>query len=216
MVVAAALVLATPLLAACSSSPAGSASTRDVAWVATDASVTLPGSNITPVDVATRKVRQQVPVGSLPSAFAYTAGDRGLLVVTQGNDTLSEIDPTTHAVLHSAIVGVEPNAVAIAPGGTRNDGIALVTNLDSNSVTPVDLGTWRAGTPIAVGDEPVASPCQPVGAATAFVADFGSNQITPINVSTCRRVGRSPLVRSQRRWPSQRDSCWSATSPTAR
>ena len=182
---AAALVLAIPLLAACTSPPAGSASTRDVAWVATDASVTLPGSDVTPVDVATRKVGPKVPVGSLPSAFAYTAGDRGLLVVTQGNDTLSEIDPTTHDVVHSATVGVEPNAVAVAPGGTGNHGIAFVTNLDSNNVTPVDLGTWRAGKPIAVGNEPVAVAVSvgPAGA-TAFVADFGSNQVTPINVST--------------------------------
>jgi hyaluronoglucosaminidase len=193
-VVAAALVVTTPLLAACTSPPAGSASTRDVAWVATDASVTLPGSNVTPVDVVTRKIGPKVPVGILPTAFAYTAGDRGLLVVTQGNDTLSEIDPATHDVVHSTTVGVEPDAVAVAPGGTGNHGIAFVTNLDSNSVTPVDLGTWRAGKPIAVGHEPVAvvvsvdsdgsDGSDGSGGATAFVADFGSNQVTPIDVST--------------------------------
>ena len=53
-------------------------------------------------------------------------------------------------------MGVEPDAVAVAPGGSGGKGVALVANLDSNSVTPVDLGTWRAGTPIPVGSEPVA------------------------------------------------------------
>jgi hyaluronoglucosaminidase len=185
LVVAAALVSAIPLLAACTSPPAGSASTRDVAWVATDASVTLPGSDVTPVDIATRKVGATISVGSLPSAFAYTAGERGLLVVAQGDDTLSEIDPATHDVVHSVTVGVEPDAVAVAPGGAGGHGIALVTNLDSNNVTPVDLSTWRAGKPIAVGNEPVAVAVSvgPAGV-TAFVADFGSNQVTPIDVST--------------------------------
>ncbi len=185
LAVATALVSSIPLLAACTSPPAGSASTRDVAWVATDASVTLPGSDVTPVDVVTRKVGAKIAVGRLPSAFAYTAGDRGLLVVAQGDDTLSEIDPATHDVVHSVGVGVEPDAVAVAPGGTGGRGIALVTNLDSNNVTPVDLGTWRAGKPIAVGSEPVAVAVSvsPAGV-TAFVADFGSNQVTPIDVST--------------------------------
>ena len=187
LVVAAALVIAIPFLAACTSPPAGSASTRDVAWVATDASVTLPGSDVTPVDVVTRKVGPKVSVGSLPSAFAYTAGQRGLLVVTQGDDTLSEIDPATHDVVHSVGVGVEPDAVAVAPGGTGGQGIALVANLVSDNVTPVDLGTWRAGRPIAVGHRPVAVAVSvgPAGA-TAFVADFGSNRVTPIDVSTLR------------------------------
>ena len=105
--------------------------------------------------------------------------------MSQGNDTLSQIDPRTHDVVHSATVGVEPDAVTVAPGGTGHHGIALVTNLDSNTVTPVDLGTWRAGTPIAVGNEPVAVAVSvgPDGA-MAFVADFGANQVTPINVST--------------------------------
>ena len=53
---------------------------------------------------------------------------------------------TTDKVLHSVTVGVEPDAIAVAPGGTGDAGIALVANLDSNSVTPVDLGTWKAMT----------------------------------------------------------------------
>jgi hyaluronoglucosaminidase len=181
-----ALVAAMPVLAGCSSTPAGSASTRDVAWVATSASVTLPGKGITPVHLAAEKVGKQVVLGSLPSALAYTAGDDGLLVVTQGDDTLHEVDPATHRVVHIAGVGVEPDAVAVVPGGTGGKGIALVANLDSDTVTPVDLGTWRPGPAIPVGTEPVAIAVAVAasGEGTAFVADFGSNQVTPIDLST--------------------------------
>jgi YVTN family beta-propeller protein len=180
-----ALAAVVPALAACSK-PVGSTSVRSVAWVTTGASVTLPGMDVTPVDLSTRHILPKVPVGSLPSALAYTAGDKGLLVVTQGDDTLHEIDPVTHDVVHSVGVGVEPDAVAFAPGGTRGEGMALVANLDSDSVTPVDLGTWRAGPSIPVGTQPVAIAVSvtALGAATAFVADFGSHEVTPIDIST--------------------------------
>ena len=180
-------LVAAPALAACNS-PVGSTAVRDVAWVTTGASVTLPGMALTPVDLATRRPGAQVPVGSLPAALAYTAGDRGLLVVTKGDDKLAEIDPATHDVIHAVTVGVEPVAVAVAPGGTHGQGIALVANFDSNTVTPVDLGTWRAGPPIAVGSEPVALAVAPPlpgsGTVLAFVANYGSNTVTPINMES--------------------------------
>ena len=180
-----ALAALVPALAACANS-AGTAAVGDVAWVATDASVTLPGTGVTPVDLARPHVGTAVSVGSLPSALAYTTDNKGLLVVAQGVDSLHEIDTATHQVLHDVGTGVEPDAVAVAPGGTGGKGVALVANLDSNTVTPVDLGTWRAGTPIAVGTEPVAIAVSVAasGAATAFVADYGSNTVTPIDVAT--------------------------------
>jgi hyaluronoglucosaminidase len=174
-----------PALTACST-PVGSASVHDVAWVTTGASVTLPGMDVTPVTLSRRHIGATVPVGSLPSALAYAPGGKKLLVVTQGDDELHEIDTATHDVLHEVGVGVEPDGVAVAPGGTGGKGLALVANLDSNSVTPVDLGTFRAGKPIAVGTEPVAIAVSVAlsGAATAFVADYGSNTVTPIDVAT--------------------------------
>lgn len=189
-----ALVAVAPVLAA-GATPVGSTSVRNVAWVTTDASVTLPGMDVTPINLARRHSGSKVTVGSLPSALAYTPGHNGLLVVTQGDDHLHEIDTATHQVLHQATVGVEPDAVAVAPGGSGGKGVALVANLDSNSVTPVDLGTWRAGTPIAVGTEPVAIAVSVAasGAATAFVADFGSNTVTPIDVATLQPGAAIPV-----------------------
>ena len=191
--VALALVVAVPALAACTTPPVGSATAHDVAWVATAASVSLPGMDVTPVHLTRQHVGAGVAVGSLPSALAY-APDGGLLVVTQGDDTLHEIDPVTHAVVHSAGVGVEPDAVAVAPGGTRGSGVALVANLNSDTVTPVDLGTWRPGLPIAVGSQPVSIAVSTAsGAATAFVADHGSNAVTPINLATMQAGAAIPV-----------------------
>ena len=188
------LALAVPAFVACTR-PVSGTTVHTVAWVTAGSSVSRPGTAITPVRLATHRAGARVSVGSLPSALAYTAGDAGLLVVTQGDDTLHEVDPATHAVVRSVGVSIEPDAVAVAPGGTRGKGVALVANLDSNSVTPVDLGTWRAGTPIPVGSEPVAVAVYtaPSGAATAFVADFGSNEVTPIDVATLQADAAIPV-----------------------
>jgi DNA-binding beta-propeller fold protein YncE len=173
-------------LTACGHPADSAARSDDVAWVATGASVTRPGMTVQPVDLSTRELAAPVTVGSLPSALAYTADDAGLLVVTQGDDMLHEIDPATHDVVHAVGVGLEPDAVAVAPGGSGGKGVALVANRDADSVTPVDLGTWRAGRAIPVGRQPVALAvyAPAAGTATAFVADFGSNAVTPIDVAT--------------------------------
>ena len=206
-IILAALLASTSLLLVLAPgvTPAGASSHRaaspgDVAWVATEASVTEPGSAITPVDLASHAAEPKVHVGSLPaaaslpSALAFTKDDAALLVVTRGDDTLSEVDPATHDVVRTVTVGLEPDAVAVAPGGVGGKGIALVADLGDNSVTPVDLGTWKAGKPIPVGTEPVAIA---VAVGTAFVADFGSNQVTPIDLATLRAgapiaVGQGP------------------------
>jgi hyaluronoglucosaminidase len=171
-----------------------------VAWVTTEGSVTEPGSAITPVNLASHAAEPKVHVGSLPaasslpSALAFTKDDAALLVVTRGDDKLSEIDPATHDVVRKVTVGLEPDAVAVAPSGAGGKGIALVANLGDNSVTPVGLGTWKAGKPIPVGREPEAIA---VAGGTAFVADFGSNQVTPIDLATLQAgapiaVGQGP------------------------
>ncbi len=181
------LALGAPVLAlAACSTPAGGSPAHDVAWVTTGASVTSPGMGVTPVTLSRRHVGTQVRVGSLPSALAYAPGGKALLVVTQGDDELHEIDTATHELVHQVGVGDGPDAVAVAAGGTAGKGLALVANLNSNSVTPVDLGTFRAGRPIPVGTEPVAIAVSVAasGAATAFVADHGSNTVTPIDVAT--------------------------------
>jgi DNA-binding beta-propeller fold protein YncE len=198
--VAGLVALAAAGVSACGGPAAGSGAPAptDVAWVATGASVTQPGSSLTPVNLATGRPEAGVHVGSLPSALAFTPGDKTLLVLSQGDDTLHAVNPVTHALTHAVTTGVEPDALAVAPGGTGGRGIALVANLDSNSVTPVDLGTWRAGPPIAVGTEPVAIAVTTInGAATALVVDFGSDAVTPITLSTMAAgtpiaVGTSP------------------------
>ena len=116
-----ALVALVPALAACDT-PVGSTSVPDVAWVTTGASVTLPGTDVTPVGLARRHIESKVSVGSLPSALAYTPGSKGLLVVTQGTDSLHEIDTATHQVLHAVADRGRAGRGGRRPGRHRREG----------------------------------------------------------------------------------------------
>jgi YVTN family beta-propeller protein len=80
--------------------------------------------------------------------------------------------------------------------GQSKDATAFVVNSGSDSVTPIDLVTRRAGTPIGVGLDPQAIAITPDGK-TAYVVNSESGTVTPITVATRRagrpiKVGRDP------------------------
>ncbi|HLI44804.1 MAG TPA: YncE family protein [Acidimicrobiales bacterium] len=81
-------------------------------------------------------------------------------------------------------VGTYPDAVAINKAGT----IAYVANYTSNTVTPVDLRTGKAGKAIPAGIGPADIAIAPDGK-TAYVTDDGSasalgDTVTPIDLAT--------------------------------
>ena len=148
-------------------------------------------------------------MGSLPSALAYTPGGKRAARRDPGrrHAAARSTRPPTTSCTRSA-VGVEPDAVAVAPGGTGGKGVALVANLDSNNVTPVDLGhlagrhgrsRW-ATEPVAIavsvgtrrGPPPRSSPTS------------ASNTVTPIDVATLRPGPAIAVGPGPRRWPSRR------------
>lgn len=161
------------------------------AWVANRALESDPGSTLTPVDLAARRAETPVTTASEPAALARWTDGR-LLVANKGKDTLSVLRTGTGggsrtATVSSTVgVGLEPDAVAVTrlPAGGW---LALVANFGDDTVTPVDLGTMHAESPIPVGPQPVALAVMPAGPgtpATALVADFGGGTVTPIDLAT--------------------------------
>ena len=149
-------------------------------WVATGASVTLPGHGGHTGRPRPRAASTARVVRRQPALRARLHARRPRPARGEPGQRHAERDRhrPTDGVVRNVGVGVEPDAVAVAPGGTDGKGVALVANFGSDTVTPVDLGTWRAGTPVPVGTGPVADrrARRPgTGAATAFVADFGSD-----------------------------------------
>ena len=72
-----------------------------------------------------------------------------------------------------------PVGIAITPDGAT----AYVANLGADNVTPIDIATNTAGTPIAVGDSPCGIAITPDGA-TAYVTNAGADNVTPIDTAT--------------------------------
>ena len=87
--------------------------------------------------------------------------------------------------------------VCAAPAWAASSHTAYVTNLNSNSVTPIDTATNTAGTAIAVGSGPVGVAITPDGK-TAYVVNEESDSVTPIDTATNTAgteitVGSSPI-----------------------
>jgi YVTN family beta-propeller protein len=78
-------------------------------------------------------------------------------------------------------------AASSAPAPT-----AFVVNYASNSVTPVNLATRKAGDAIAVGADPAAIAITPNGR-TAYVVNSGSGTVTPVTTAT-RKAGKAIRV----------------------
>ncbi|WP_028637252.1 ABC transporter substrate-binding protein [Nocardioides sp. URHA0032] len=111
-----------------------------------------------------------VAVGANPIALAL-ARDR-VWVVSAGEDTVSEIDPSTSAIQQVTSVGHDPRAVAV----TGDD--LWVTNFADGTVSRIDGPTGRVVDTIDVGSGPDAIAAGPAG---LWVANSGDNTIQRIN-----------------------------------
>jgi YVTN family beta-propeller protein len=69
---------------------------------------------------------------------------------------------------------------------TSGGRIAYVLNWVGGSVTPIDTATGDALAPIPVGSYPVAI-AMSARTGTAYVANFGSDTVTPITIARTRR-----------------------------
>ncbi len=83
----------------------------------------------------------------------------------------------THALVAAALAfaAVVPESVATT--------CAYVANENANNVTPIDIGSNTAATPIGVGSHPIGIAVTPDGS-TAYVANLVDNTVTPINLSS--------------------------------
>ena len=85
------------------------------------------------------------------------------------------------------------SAAAAAPAASGDPApTAFVVNYASNSVTPVNLTTRKAGDAIPVGADPAAIAITPNGR-TAYVVNSGSGTVTPIATAT-RKAGKAIRV----------------------
>jgi YVTN family beta-propeller protein len=151
------------------------------------------GKTVTTVNVATGKVGQTISVGEVgPNTVAFTPDGRTCYVANWGTEEApgNTVTPirVTHGgaggkVMPSINVGLHPNWIAIGQDGRT----AYVANKGSNSITPIDVSTNTAGTPVPVPGPPIEMEISPDGK-TAYVAIAGSSpeidEVMPLDLST--------------------------------
>jgi YVTN family beta-propeller protein len=82
----------------------------------------------------------------IPESKSYSPHERYL----NRHDTISVIDLATSTVTHAISVGIDPWNMVISPLGNE----AWVVNANSDTVSPIDLQTDRAGPPIRLPGHP--------------------------------------------------------------
>jgi YVTN family beta-propeller protein len=129
----------------------------------------------------------------LPGAYTVT------LNVTDASGTSTRVVYTGQYVLNNGGALAGQTATVSIPGATVNKPpVAYVTDSQSNQVTPILADPLEAaapndaGAPITVGSHPDAVAITPNGR-TAYVVNFGSDNVTPIDTAT-DTAGATPIA----------------------
>jgi YVTN family beta-propeller protein len=168
------------------------------AFVTNEYSGSLRGS-VTRIDLATCAVGKSIPVGSEPVDIEVVpqTGETWAWVANYGNKTVTTVNLATGEVGDTIPVpDAGPNTVAFTPDG-RTCYVANwgVDDCAGSTVTPVEVTEGGASgnvlPSIAVGYNPNWVAITSDGA-TAYVANKGSNSITPIDVAT--HTAGAPII----------------------
>ncbi len=115
-------------------------------------------------------------------AFTITVSDGvNTVPITISNVTIAEL--TANSVIKTVNVGNGPSAAVVTPGG-----LTYVVNSDGNSVTVLEANQNAVGTPIPVGERPVAITVNDAGTrvyvANAGVAGQNNGSVTALDAVT--------------------------------
>ena len=134
---------------------------------------------------------ESVPVGTNPIALAASQG--AIWVVNAGDDTVSRISTSTHAVQQMIDVGHDPRDLAV----TGDD--LWVTNFADGTVSRINVEDDKLVDTIDVGSGPDAIAAGPAG---LWVANSGDNTIQPIDTTNRQAAAtRSTSATVRTAWP---------------
>ena len=124
----------------------------------------------------------QVNVGDGPFSIAAQPFRDNIYVANSGSDTVSVIDPATHAVIKNINVGDSPSVIGTPHFGNN----IYVANSDSGTVSVIDSTTNTVIKNITVGFEPsfIDTFEDPIYGNNIYVANSGSGTVSVINSTT--------------------------------
>ena len=138
----------------------------------------LPANSVGLIDSSGGQAGAPVMVGS-PAGLAY--GDGSVWAVNSTEETLSRINPATHAVVQTIPVGSDPAAVTV----TGKD--AWVANSGDGTVSQINTVANTVVQTIPVGNVPAAIASGPSGVWVANQGDDTVDRIDPVHGVVTRR-----------------------------
>jgi YVTN family beta-propeller protein len=109
------------------------------------------GDSLLVVDLETRRVVKEIPVGSKPQAVALGPDGRRAYVSNEGADSVAVVDLEAGRVTASIPVGDEPTGLALAPDGTT----LFVANWFGNDISVIDLTRGVEVKRLPAGSNPI-------------------------------------------------------------
>jgi YVTN family beta-propeller protein len=145
------------------------------------------GDAIEVIDVAAGEItnRIRLDTGDRPQELALTPDGRSLLVVNNGSNTVSFVDPVSLFELTRINVGNGPNSVLIDPRGRR----AFVFNTLSSTITVLDIPFKTIVTTLPTDPGPLRGQFNRRGDRLYVVHEFSSflTVMDPISLSVIQR-----------------------------
>src|SRR5262249_30274359 len=138
---------------------------------------------VVPINVATNKAGKPITAGLAPFAIAITPDRKTAYVTNAPPPSGNRVVPIKHNALPTIKGGEHAGAIAISPDGKT---VYVVSDFNfevQGAVTPIDVATNKAGTPIKVGVDPTTIDI-PADGTTAYVLNQASTGITPIDLAT--------------------------------
>jgi YVTN family beta-propeller protein len=111
------------------------------------------------VDLETRRVAQEIPVGAKPHGVVLSANGRRAYVSNAGADSISVVDLDAGRVTASIPVGDQPAGLALAKDGAT----LFVANWFGNDVSVIDLARGVEERRLAAGSNPYSLTLSPDG-----------------------------------------------------
>ena len=139
----------------------------------------LPGSGLQMLSSSSRTVTGSLPVKGTPGGI--TAGGGFIWVTDTQGDSVTKVDPVTHAAVDTIDVGGDPTGIA------WGDGSIWVVESNDADVARIDPSSGRIVARIPVGNSPSAVAAT---ASDVWVTNFGDDSVTRIDPATSKPVGR--------------------------
>ena len=178
----------------------------------TTAYVSCPlASNVVPIDLSTDTAGSPIAISNGTFGLAITPNGATLYVANFGafavvngavmqvsdGTTVTPIATATDAAGTQITVGSEPSSVAITPDGKT----AYVENAQSHTISPIDIATNTAGSPIAINATSAfplnSQPGQIVITPDGTTAYVVSNNSTVVPIATATNTPESPIPAGQ-------------------